>query len=284
MSKKHDPNAYGNVVDLLEHTEIDNALAKERIFKRLINKIESGTIQPQHSKKDGIAMMKRKWKTAAAAAAVVVLVGGALSTTSYAQGMLQSILARFQVGNMEIVQYKELPVPEKSVSADQDKGAESYMVEVPAAPKPPKLTLQEARLATGTNFPSPSWVADFEYVNTVIHGKTMVEVQYSKGDKTVNFLISQGGENGIGTTDPVKTEVIEGTQVYFANGIVLWEDEGFTVELYAQDDFDTATLGKIIDSFKVGTPLTQEEIDKAKSNLDSLLQTEKAGPAPAAGN
>ncbi|USG65832.1 hypothetical protein NDK47_00160 [Brevibacillus ruminantium] len=283
MSEKHDPKAYKDVVDLLENTETDNTLAKERIYKRLVNKIETGNIQPQHTKKDGITMMKRKWKTAAAAVAAVVLIGGALSTTSYAQEMIQSILARFQVGNMEIVQYdKELPVPGANASAGQDRGAESGVVELPASPK---LTLQEARSAIGMNFPAPSWVADFEYVNTVIHGKTMVEAQYKQGEKTVNFLISQGGENGIGTTGPVKTEVIDGTKVYFANGIVIWEEKGFTVEMYARDDFDTVTLGKIINSFAVGEPLTQEEIDKAKANWDSTVQTEKAGPAPApAGN
>lgn len=278
MSEKHDPKTYGNIVELLEKAEINNSLAKERIYKRLVNKIETGTIQLQNTKKGGKALMNRKWKTAAAAAAVIVLIGGALSTTSYAQGMIQSILARFQVGNMEIVQYKELPVSEKSVSAGQDRGADSAVTEWPASPK---LTLQEARLATGMNFPAPSWIADYEYVNTVIHGKTMVEVKYSHGEKTANFLISQGGENGIGTTDPVKTEVIEGAKVYFANGIVIWEHEGFTVELYTRDDFDTATLGKIIKGFAVGAPPTQEEIDMAKSKGDSMTQTEKAGPAPA---
>ncbi|WNC13005.1 hypothetical protein [Brevibacillus brevis] len=280
MSEKQDPKAYGKVAELLERMEIDNTLAKERIFKRLVNKIETGSIQPQNTKKDGIEKMNRKWKTATAAAAVVILIGGALSTTSYAQEMIQSILARFQVGNMEIVQYdKEVPVSETNiVSAGEKSGAQSAVRELPAVPQ---LTLQEARAATGMNFPAPTWVADFAYVNTVIHGKTMVEAQYRQGEKTVNFLISQGGENGIGTTDPVKTEMIEGKKVYFANGIVIWEEEGFTVELYAREDFDKATLGKIISSFAVGKALTQEEIDKAQTKWDSLTQTQKAGPAPA---
>jgi len=34
----------------------------------------------------------------------------------------------------------------------------------------------------------------------------MAEVQFEKGEKTINFLISQGGENGISTTDEVKKE------------------------------------------------------------------------------
>lgn len=145
----------------------------------------------------------------------------------------------------------------------------------------PNLTLQEARAILGLNFPAPSWLADYQYVNTVIHGDSMAEVQFAQGEKTVNFLISKGGENGIGTTEEVKTEVIKGTTVYFANGIVIWEKNGFTVELYAQEDFDTATLEKIIGGFTVGAPLSQEEIDKAKEKRQNTAPTEGAGPAPA---
>lgn len=279
MSEKHDPKAIERVVHVLENMELDNHLAKERVFKRLVNKMETGTIQPQRTKEDGISMMKRKWKTVAAATAAIIFLGGALSTNSYAQGMIQSILARFQVGNLEIVQYdKELPVSETVGSVEQDRETGSNVVELPIQPK---LTLREARLATGMNFPAPSWVADYEYVNTVIHGKAMVEVQFKQEEKTVNFLISQGGENGIGTTDTVKTEVITGKNVYFANGIVIWENEGYTVELYAQEDFDSVTLGNIINSFEIGESLTQEEIEKAKGILESSMQSEKAGPAPA---
>lgn len=279
MSEKHDPKAIERVVHVLENMELDNHLAKERVFKRLVNKMETGTIQPQRTKEDGISMMKRKWKTVAAATAAIIFIGGALSTNSYAQGMIQSILARFQVGNLEIVQYdKDLPVSETVGSVEQDRDAGSNVVELPIQPK---HTLREARLATGMNFPAPSWVADYEYVNTVIHGKAMVEVQFKQEEKTVNFLISQGGENGIGTTDTVKTEVITGKNVYFANGIVIWENEGYTVELYAQEDFDSVTLGNIINSFEIGEPLTQEEIEKAKGILESSMQSEKAGPAPA---
>ncbi|MFS0840320.1 hypothetical protein [Paenibacillus sp. 1P03SA] len=278
MSEKQNPEAYEKVVDLLENMEVD-PLTKERIFKRVANKMETGTIQPENTKKDAIAMLNKKWKTAAATAAAVIIIGGALSTTSYAQGMFESILARFQVGNMKIVQTdKERPAPETNVPARQDKAAESGEIKLP---EQPKLTVQEARAATGMNFPVPAWTAGFEYSNTVIQAKTMVEVQYSQGEKTVNFLISKGGENGIETTGEVKTEVIAGKKVYFANGIVLWEDNGFTVELYAQEDFDTASLEKIIKSFAVGKPLTQDEIDKAKSVLDKGLNSEKTGPAPA---
>jgi len=281
MSEKQDLKPYGDVIELLENMQTDNTLAKERIYKRLVRKSEMGTIQSTNSNKDVIPHMKSKWKTAAAAAVAIVAIGGVFSTTSYAHDMVQSILARFQVGNMEIVQVdkERAIVGNPNVTNDQVGGAESGVVELPVQPK---LTLQEARAAIGINFPAPSGIANYEYVNTVIHGKSMVEVQYQQGDeKAVNFLISQGGENGIETTGEVKTERIGETKVYLANGIVIWENEGFTVEMYAREDFDTAALKKIINSFAVGTPLTQDQADTAKSKLDSMINTERAAPAPA---
>ncbi|WP_144028113.1 hypothetical protein, partial [Paenibacillus sp. 32352] len=257
MNNKPDLKPFEDVIDLLENTKLDNPLAKERIHRRLVHKIETQTIPPKNTMRDGITTMNRTWKTATVAVLGVVLIGGVLSTTSYAQGMMQSILAKFQVGNMDIIQVdKELPASAKNASA-QKQGSETDRVELPPLPT---MTVDEARTAVGMNFPAPSWMADFKYVNTVIHGKTMVEVQYAQGEKSVNFLISQGGKNGIETTGEVKTEMIDGTQLYFANGIVIWEDKGFTVEMYAMDDFDADTLKKIVKSFGVGKPLTQEQI------------------------
>ncbi|MGG1556455.1 hypothetical protein [Paenibacillus ferrarius] len=278
MSKKHDLKPFEDVIDLLENTKLANPLAKERIHRRLVHKIETQTISPKNTMRDGITTMNRTWKTATVAVLGVVLIGGVLSTTSYAQGMMQSIFAKFHVGNMEIVQVdKELPASAKNASA-QNQGSETDRVEL--LPQP-TMTVDEARSAVGMNFPAPSWMADFKYVNTVIHGKTMVEVQYAQGEKSVNFLISQGGKNGIETTGEVKKEMIDGTELYFANGIVIWEDKGFTVEMYAMDDFDADTLKKIVKSFGVGKPLTQEQMNKSQSNVDNLIQTQRAAPAPA---
>ncbi|MCY9662359.1 hypothetical protein P5G65_18070 [Paenibacillus chondroitinus] len=251
MNKKQDLKRFEDVIDLLENTKLDNPLAKERIHRRLVHKIETQTISPNNTMRDGITTLNRTWKTAAVAVLGVMLIGGVLSTTSYAQGMMQSILAKFHVGNMDIVQVeKELSVSANNASA-QKQGSETDRVERPTRPM---MTVDEARTAVGMNFPAPSWMADFKYVNTVIHGKTMVEVQYEQGEKSVNFLISQGGKNGIETTGEVKTEMIDGTQLYFANGIVIWEDKGFTIEMYAMDDFDADTLKKIVKSFGVGNP------------------------------
>lgn len=114
-------------------------------------------------------------------------------------------------------------------------------------------------------------------------GESMAVAQYAAGEKSVNFLISQGGENGIGTTEEVKTEVLAGTKVYFANGIVIWEQNGYTIEMYAREDFDSATLGKVIEGFTVGAPLTQAEVEQAKEKYRSAVPAEGAGPVPAEG-
>ncbi|MDF2723040.1 MAG: hypothetical protein K0Q59_2715 [Paenibacillus sp.] len=276
MNNKQDLKPFDDVIDLLENTKLENPLAKERIHRRLVHKIETQTISPKNTIRDGMITMNKTWKTAAAAVLGVMLIGGALSTTSYAQGMMQSILAKFHVGNMDIVQVdKELPAPANNASA-QKQGSDTGRVELPPRAT---LTVDEARAAVGMNFPAPSWMADFKYVNTVVHGKTMVEVQYAQGEKSVNFLISQGGKNGITTTGEVKTETIDGIRLYFANGIVIWENRGFTVEMYAMEDFDADALKKIVKSFAVGNPLTQEQINKAQSNADSLIQTQRAAPA-----
>ncbi|MGF9817288.1 RNA polymerase sigma factor [Brevibacillus agri] len=113
--------------------------------------------------------------------------------------------------------------------------------------------------------------------------RNIIGMKYAAGEKSVNFLISQGGENGIGTTEEVKTEVLAGTKVYFANGIVIWEQNGYTIEMNAREDFDSATLGKVIEGFTVGAALTQAEVEQAKEKYRSAVPAEGAGPVPAEG-
>ncbi|WP_400162072.1 hypothetical protein ACAF76_017090 [Brevibacillus sp. TJ4] len=278
MKNRKNVDEFSDLTNLLANLELTDKASKERIYHRLLFKMRSGTIQSNLMKRDEIVMKKNTRKTVIVSAMAVAILTGTFSTTSFAQDMIETILARFQVGNMQIVQYDKEPIVDNSAS-EQAEGDASHMVELQARPN---LTVEEARAVSGLNFPAPSWLADYKYVNTVIHGNNMAEVQFSKGEQTVNFLISKGGENSIGTTGEVKKEVIKGTTVYFANGIVIWENNGFTVELYAQDDFDTATLGKIIENFKVGAPLKQEEIEKAKEKMQNTPPTEGAGPAPAA--
>ncbi|MFM1652412.1 hypothetical protein ACI7RC_09960 [Brevibacillus sp. B_LB10_24] len=278
MKNRRNVDEFPDLTNLLTNLELTDKASKDRIYHRLTFKMRSGTIQPNFKKRDEIVMKKNTWKTVTVSAMAVAILTSVFSTTSFAQNMMETILARFQVGNMQIVQYdKEPTVSADNSASEQAAGDASREVQLQVRPN---LTVEEARAVLGLNFPAPSWLADYKYVNTVIHGNNMAEVQFEKGEKTVNFLISKGGENGIGTTGEVKKEVIKETTVYFANGIVIWENNGFTVELYAQDDFDTATLGKIIESFKVGAPLKKEEIEKAKEKMQNTPPTEGAGPAP----
>jgi hypothetical protein len=246
MSKQDDLSAFKDIADRLENVKPDT-LARERVRHRVIHTMQTGTIARTGVKKEGINVKKITWKPIAAFAAAFICLAGIYSTTSYAQNFVQSIKARFTVGNLSITQVdKELPPPPAPASPSSGRGSAEGRVELPT---PPKLTVDDARSALGMNFPAPTWMPDYEFVNCVLHGKSMAEVQYRKGDETVNFLISKGGENGISTTDEVKTQTIDGKTVYFANGIVIWEDKGYTVELYSQRDFDADTLGKIVAGF-----------------------------------
>ncbi|WP_340006722.1 hypothetical protein MHH52_03710 [Paenibacillus sp. FSL K6-0276] len=267
MNKKNDDlTTFSKTIELLENVQQDSTAAKERIYNRLVYKLDHGALEPKSEKKDGITMKKSSWRNAIVIGSAVICLGGAFSATSYAQDMFQSIMAKFEVGNLEITQYdKEIPQAAQSITPSEDaQGGENVTIDLPV---PAKLSLDEARTELGMNFPAPDWMADYEFVNCVLQGTSMVEVQYKSGEKTVNFLISKGGDNGISTTEEVKTEVINGTKVYFANGTVIWEKDGFTVELYAQEDFDKVTLGKIIDSFNIGAPVQSLGAEQAKENL-----------------
>ncbi|MBT2292775.1 hypothetical protein J7E73_27315 [Paenibacillus albidus] len=280
MNKKNDLTAFSKTIELLENAEPDNTTSKERIYNRLVYKLDHGAITPQSGKKDGITMKKSSWRTAVVIGSAVICLGGAFSATSYAQEMFQSIMAKFEVGNLKITQYdKEIPPAASTFTPSEDVkgGGASGVIKLPVSAK---LTLDEARAALGMNFPAPGWMADYEYVNSVLQGESMVEVQYNSGEKAVNFLISKGGENGISTTEEVSTEVINGTTVYYANGIVIWEKDGFTVELYSQVDFDKATLEKIIGSFNIGAPVQSLGADEVKENLQNSGAA-VAAPAPA---
>lgn len=282
MNNERDMRQFGALTDLLSKAAPDGEAEKERIYRHLLRKLEKGTLESKYTIKDDLSMRTKKWKTVAATAAALVCLTGVFATTSYAQEMVQSILARFQVGNLQITQYdRELPrtanlTTEQAERAERSEQAEragkagqaesgvraEEQAQVGPAPVPPeqagrvqgtapaKMTLDEARSAWGVDFPAPTWMAEYEFVNCVRHGGRMVEVQYKNGDEVISLLISQGGENGIGTTEEVKTETIGGSTVYFANGIVIWEHDGFTFELYqmAENNFDAAAIGNIIAS------------------------------------
>jgi len=255
MSKKSDLKSFKDVTDLLMNTDVTDPVRQEQLYNRLKFKMETGTVPSLSDRKEDIPMNKKKWTTLAVSAAAIVCLGGVFSTTSYAHGMIESLLARFQVGNMEIKQYKELP--ESTVKTTEvNQQAQAARSAPREAPK--TLTLKEARAAIGVDFPVPAWLSEhYQFVNCVVQGEHMVEVQYQKDGEFISLLISSGGKNGISTEDEVKKETIGGRTVYFANGIVIWEQEGFTYELYqmgAEESFDAQAVGQMI-----GTMSTKNE-------------------------
>ncbi|MNO12193.1 hypothetical protein D3C76_17970 [compost metagenome] len=279
MNKKQDEEHLGKLSELLEHIDVDNSASKEKIYHRLIYKMETASISTHNTKKDGILLKKSNWRTGIVVACSVITLGGAFSATSYAQEMFKSIVAQFQVGNMQITQYdQEIPASPVSSTGSGAAGDESGVIELPT---PSDLTVQEARAALDINFPAPAGLLDYSFVSCTIQGDSMIGVNYAKGGEAVNFLISKGGDNGISTADEVTTEMIDGTKVYHANGIVIWEYKGFTVEMYSQKDFDSAVLGTIMDSFTTGAPPQQAEIDKAKENVENSGTSSVAAPAQA---
>lgn len=245
MKNKQDQNDFRQLESLLTNAELDDTGSKDKIFNRLRLKMETGRIQSLDIKKERINMKKTKWVSVAVSAFAVVLFSGVFSSTSYGQEMIKNIIARFQVGNMEILQYdKALPNPTNA-------NEQVTQVQVPAKEASPKLSLEEARKSAGWDFPVPTWMpGNYQYVNTEIYGKDMVNVQFKNEKYFLTLLISQGGEVEIGTTDKVRIETIGKNKVYFANGIVIWEKDGVTFEMYQMEekDFDNETMGKIIDS------------------------------------
>ncbi|MFP4978290.1 hypothetical protein ACE6ED_22985 [Paenibacillus sp. CN-4] len=284
MNNNEESASFRQMIELLEQTEPDYMAAKERGYRRLMDKLNNESVLPRSKQNTGFTRSNKVWKAAAVASVVICLVG-VFSTTSYAHEMLQSILARFQVGNLEITQYDKEPQAPLSAATSSgtagEGGSASGVIELPVSPK---LTIDQARSALGLNFPAPGWMGDYEYVNTILHGDTMAEVQYISGDKTINFLISKGGDNGIGTTGEVTTEEIGGTTVYHANGIVIWEQEEYTVELYSREDLDRDTLGRIIGSFALGDPIDQHAPRTGEANLPERGAAPAPAPAPAPGN
>lgn len=250
---KEDLSEFSDLTQHLAQVKLDNQLSKERIYNRLTYKMDQGIIQSTTMTKDGINMRKNTWKSIAVTTAALVCLGGAFSTTSFAQDMIQNMMARFQVGNMTITQYDVITPPpaKKEVQPGSEKEAAAQEIaNSRQAEKPTVQTLEQARASMGVDFPVPVWLSEqYKLLNAVSHGKNMSELIYdAKDGNVISLLISQGKENGISTADEVKTETVNGTKVYFANGIVIWAYGGFTYELYAAQDFDNTALKQIIAS------------------------------------
>jgi len=259
-----------DVCRLLENTDVNAEMHRERTYNRLKFKMEIGTIRQDNEKEDGIIMKRNIKKSIAVAALTCASLVGGLSTTAFGQEITQSIVGYVHVGNMMITQYdKELPKIESSVKDDKNAVRENT----------DKITtIKEARAFMKINFAVPTWLPDgYKYLKSVMHGDNAVELVYSQDQNLVSLLISKG-ENGISTTGEVKKETIAGKTVYFANGIVLWGQDGLTYELYqmSEQDFDLNILGKIISTLSTGTDyndkLKYDAATKAQSTNDNQIQ------------
>ena len=258
MRNKHNINQFKELCGLLENIEVNDELHKDRIFNQIKFKMETGTLQKKYFEK-GEFYMKRNNKKTIAIAAVLVCLISVFSVTSYGQGIIRSIVGLFHVGSMTITQYdKELPDISNTKNNDNDNGKRKTKV-------PESVTIEEARTIMGIDFAVPSWLPDgYKYSNSVMHSKNGVELQYTKDKNLISLLISRG-ENGISTAKDVRKETLGGTDVYFANGIVIWEGQnGLTYEMYQMTDknFDLETLEKIIGTMSAETDNNSELYSK----------------------
>ncbi|SHN60501.1 hypothetical protein [Desulfitobacterium chlororespirans] len=269
MTKKCDLKEFDEVCSLLTNAEVDADRHKEKIYNRARLGIETGINEDYNKRKDDSYMRKNYRKAAAAVIASVCLIGG-LSTTAYAQEIFQSVLARCQVGGIEIVQ-RDKELPEVSPNTDNTR--------TPRENTQKSATPEEAREAMKVDFKLPVWLPEgFAYANSVIHTDKAVEIQYAKDSELISLLISKG-ENGISTTGEVKKETLAGKTVYFVNDIILWEQDGLNYELYylGQQDLDNTTLEKLLNTmvsgqsyneakaFYLQNGVPENELDKAIS-------------------
>jgi len=252
MAEEQNIDEFKEVCALLVNTDVNAEMHRERIYNRLEFQIETGVIQQNNEKMEGIYMKRSFNKSIAVAVLTGVCLVGGFSTTALGQGIIQSVVGYFQVGNMTITQYdKELPKIESSAKGDKNavRGNTEQIT-----------TIKEARTNMKIDFVVPTWLPEgYKYMKSVMHGDNAVELVYSKDENLVSLLLSKG-ENGISTTGVVKTETIAGKSVYFANGIVLWEQDGLTYELYqmSEKNSDLETLGKIIGTMSTEADLNNE--------------------------
>lgn len=271
MEKKPNIDEFGKVCRLLVNADVNDDMHQDRIYNRVRYKMQTGTIPKNNKKEDGIHMKRKIEKSIAIVAATFVCIIGVFSTTAFGQGIIQSIVENFKVGGMTITQYdKELPKIESSVKGDSNAVRDNTEQIV---------TIKEARAIMEINFEVPAWLPDgYKYQKCRLQGDKAVELVFSKDENLVSLLISKG-ENGISTTGEVKKETVADETVYFANGIVLWEQDGLTYELYQMggQDFDLTILGKIISAMTTGTDYNDNIIYadevKAQSTNDKFQST-----------
>lgn len=278
MAEKYNTDEFDGISRLLENAEVNDEMHKEKIYNGIKFKMETGAILKNNRKKDDIDMKKNFRKSVVIAVMALVCLVGGFSATAYGQETIQNIIAHFKAGNITITQYKEMPDYKPVDNSDKkpDPKNESRVT-----------TVEEARTTMKIDFAVPTWLPEgYVYTKSVQHSVNGVELVYAKGDDCVLSLLISKGENGIGTTDDVKKETIAGNTVYFANGIVLWGQDGLTYELYQMggEDFDKDVLDKIISTMSAETTYS-DGLSSIKAKIDQKDSTAVAAQrvgAPAA--
>ena|GEM_PF-6798341 len=233
---------YSKIEEILIGADVGERQHEGRVQNRIISQIASGQIEPENKgKQKKIYKMSRRF----AAAVLIACALGLFSMTAFAQGIIHTVLAYFEIGNFEIVQYDVLPdydaAPSDSAGRSPDNSAKS-------------VSLEEAYKAMGKEFALPTRLPKgFQYVGCLSYGDTMVSVQYRSDDDQLGFLITnyhKGDPNGIETTEEIETKEIGGTTVYFVNGIVIWNVGDLRYELYWAN-YDMASIREIITSLDI---------------------------------
>ncbi|MDR0382190.1 MAG: DUF4367 domain-containing protein [Oscillospiraceae bacterium] len=233
---------------LLDLTNIPSEPTKRRAYKRLVSQIQAGSLDGDTREKmeDTVVKTRKTRKILLIAAALACVVG--MTTAAYASGIAQKIIARFQVGGMEITRVEEeLPVYEAPASGgEEDRTADGGAR---------NLSLSEARDGLGGNFAAPRQLPEgYAQTGCVLHGAEgahkAVELQYGNAGGDLISLLISAGENGIQTTEEVRVRTVGEVEIYYANGIVLWEYDGFTYELYHMGtvDLDDAAIDGMVGS------------------------------------
>ena len=248
MKNEYNPGDFPKLVNMLENTPAVPPEERERVYRALMRKLGSGAGE-QNSFYEKEIIMKRITAKKAFRIALVVVCAVALVTTAYATGFVQTIINRFQVGGMEIRQvdrYEDVPQIETS--------DESGSREAGPSADGRYDSLDAAQEATGVSFPVPERIIDgYSFVNCAVHGESslLLELQYANPDTgDIYSMLISDGENGIQTTEEVIVKELEGVDVYYANGIVMWALGDVTYELYQMggEDFSDDIISGIIAS------------------------------------
>ena len=251
MKHEYKPGDFPELVDMLANTPASPPEARERVHRTLMCKLAaSAGDQNDLNKKE--LFMKNITVMKVFRIALVVVCIAALATTAYATGLVQTIINRFQVGSMEIRQVDRYEEDVSQLEMSDEAGTREAGLRADGRYD----SLSAAQEATGVSFPVPeSAISGYSFVNCAVHGadSLLLELQYANPDSgDIYSLLISDSENGIETTDEVMVKEIEGINVYYANGIVMWELNGVTYELYQMggEDFDDDIISGVIASIK----------------------------------